>query len=185
MLKKGQAVDYRDRDYAIKKPPPPAPPVQQTRIDILTGIVRRHLVGRDLARQALQEIHNDKLYAAKYGTFENYCRDELQIGRAHAYRLLEAENVKATLEMSPKETEKINENAVRVIKAIPVAERSEVVREVAKSGPVTAKRIASEVASRKPPPRPTQPVIDVQPEPHQPTLKREKHCPTCRCGINQ
>lgn len=175
MLKPGRAPDYRDRDNFKPVGAQVARRVEPTRFEILTGIVRRFIGDRDRARAALQEIHDQKLYKEKYGTFENYCRDELRIGRAHAYRLLEAENVRESVEMSPLETEKINENAARALKSAPPEQRGEVIREVAQSGRVTGRRITEAVAKRRQEPV----VIDVEPAP--PTKTAEKHCPTCRC----
>lgn len=177
MLKKGRAPDYRDRDYGIQRRPEPI--ITRSRLEILTSVVKRFLSDRERARAALREVHDERLYETRYGTFENYCRDELQIGRTHAYRLLEAENVRESIGMSPLETEKLNENAARALKTVPPTERTEVVKEVARTGPVTAKRIAQVVASRKPPPT----TIDAEVVPSQPNLKREKHCPTCQCGV--
>ncbi len=45
--------------------------------------------------QALLEINRDELYRETHATFEAYCRDRWAIGRAHAYRLIEAAEVAA------------------------------------------------------------------------------------------
>ena len=42
---------------------------------------------------ALAAIRDKRLYRADYDTFEAYCADKWQIGRAHAYRLMDASDV--------------------------------------------------------------------------------------------
>jgi hypothetical protein len=47
--------------------------------------------------QALSRIRDQKLYRAQHDTFELYCREKWQFGRAHAYRLMSAAEVAASL----------------------------------------------------------------------------------------
>jgi hypothetical protein len=42
------------------------------------------------AGAALREIRDRRLYRAAFGTFEEYCQNRWGIGRAHAYRMIEA-----------------------------------------------------------------------------------------------
>ncbi|MDQ3665403.1 MAG: phage N-6-adenine-methyltransferase [Acidobacteriota bacterium] len=42
---------------------------------------------------ALTEIRDSRLYRCEYPTFESYCRERWDMGRAHAYRLIESAGV--------------------------------------------------------------------------------------------
>ena len=46
---------------------------------------------------ALTEIRDDKLYREEFDTFEEFCKQTFQLERAHAYRMIEAAEIK----MSP------------------------------------------------------------------------------------
>lgn len=43
--------------------------------------------------QALKQIRDGRLYRGQYSTFEDYCIQKWQMGRAHAYRLMESSEV--------------------------------------------------------------------------------------------
>lgn len=190
MIKSGRAPEYRDRtqDKIITTATRTASP---TRAQILIQIVKRFINDRQRAVAALRELHDQKLYVEKYGTFENLCRDEFNIGRAYAYQLLAAEKINDEVEMSGIQTEKLNENQARALKSAPPDSRVEVLKEATKDGPATGRKIAEIVARRNPPPeivdaepaqqvlRAERPPITRQAEPEQ----KRKPCPTCGgCG---
>lgn len=72
---------------------------------IRTGLQAFYEVG-----QALKRIRDGKLYREHYATFEDYCTQKWQMGRAHAYRLMESSEVISNLspvgDMEPPATER-------------------------------------------------------------------------------
>jgi hypothetical protein len=60
--------------------------------DIKNGIAVFTSVG-----DALLEIRDGKLYRNTHGTFESYCRDKWQIGKTHAYQLINQSVVAASI----------------------------------------------------------------------------------------
>jgi hypothetical protein len=71
-----------------------------------------------VAGKALQVIRDAKLYRETHGTFEDYCQDRWQMGRAYAYRLIAAWPIVEAL--SPM-GDKINERQMRAL--LPLADR--------------------------------------------------------------
>jgi ParB family chromosome partitioning protein len=63
---------------------------EKTRLTHLEKIIRRGLNAFIDVGSALTEIRTRKLYRQEYGTFEDYCQDKWNMGRAHANRLIEA-----------------------------------------------------------------------------------------------
>ncbi len=75
---------------------------------------------------------------------ENNCshsvKNEAQ-ARAHAYRMIEGAEVKASLETRPIGLTLTNEGQARALKDVPEAEREEVLKAAAETGAVTGKSI--------------------------------------------
>lgn len=94
---------------------------------------------------ALAEVRDDKLYREDYGTFEDYCREMFQVTRAHAYRLIEAADLKGDL--SPIGDKITNEAQARELAKVPEGRREEVLKQVSTNGPITAKAIAEQAKS--------------------------------------
>lgn len=70
--------------------------------------------------QALVSIQQKKLYRASHDTFEAFCRDEFDMGRSYAYRLIES--AKVIEDLSPigdKAPLPSNESQVRILAALP------------------------------------------------------------------
>jgi hypothetical protein len=107
-------------------------------------------VGRALAR-----IRDEQLYRLTHATFEDYCRDRWEIGRAHAYRLVAAAEVAE--EMSPRGDTPVAEAQARALARLTPAQRAEVAEIVAGEGgfvAVSARRVA-EIARQVAPPERT------------------------------
>lgn len=92
---------------------------------------------------ALLAIRDQRLYREWYGTFEDYCRERWDMGRAHAYRLMDAADVVQNLspigDMLP-----ATESQARPLAALAPDEQREVWREVVQTAPetgITAKHI--------------------------------------------
>lgn len=87
------------------------------------------------------EIRQFKYYRKDFETFEEYCLQRHNIGRAQAYRWIEASEVKESL---PDNLSKLitNESQARALAEVPEDKRATVIREVKKSGePITAAAI--------------------------------------------
>lgn len=134
--------------------------VTRNRYDELKETIRTWLSDRFRVAEALKEIHAEKLYKKEYATFEEFCMDEYGIQRAHAYRLIEAADVKASV--SPIGDKITTESQARELAKLPVKQRVKVLRQVIAKGSVTAKAIRE--ASPK--------AIDVEPI----TKPITKHC---------
>lgn len=120
-----------------------------SRYEILKDKIRTWCEDRFKVGEMLAEIQRDKLYKSEYATFEEMCEVEFDIKRAHAYRLIEAVAVKASV-LSPIGDKVTNEGQARALAPVPVEQREEVLTKVAESGPVTAKAITqvAQVAAR-------------------------------------
>lgn len=158
MIKPGRAPDFRDR--TTHNAPARTPLYVPTRTETLIRIVKRFIDDAPRAAAALEEIRDNHLYKEKYGTFENLCRDEFGISAREGYRLIEAKSVTDGLNRDKFVAEKINESQARALKSAPPEQRVEVLKTVAATGPVTAKRIAAQIEK----------VIDVKPEPQRPLV---------------
>lgn len=175
MIKPGRAPDYRDREYgrrveptlrekAVAVRPEPA----KTQFEQYERVMHKSF--RALC-EAVAVIKNKHLYRqAGFDTFAECCEQRWGWTARRGYQLAEAN---ATMKSLPKSVNKLftNEGQVRAIAAVPKEERAKIVKQVSRTGPVTAKAIQDAV---RPPV-----VIDVEPTPQ--TKTAEKHCPTCRC----
>lgn len=100
---------------------------------------------------ALADIRDSRLYRQQYRTFEDYCDQRWGMQRAHAYRLIEAAEVRENL--SPMgDILPANERQTRPLTELePEAQRLawEVVKETAPQGKVTAAHVKSVVSVLK------------------------------------
>jgi hypothetical protein len=87
--------------------------------------------------KALAEIKEDKLYRTEYPTFEEFVKTEYGIERAHAYRLIEAAEVKR---LSPK-GDISNISQANALAKVSPEKRGEVMAKAGADGKVTAKSI--------------------------------------------
>lgn len=117
---------------------------------------------RFMAGAAIKEIRDSHLYRQEYPTFVAFCEKEYEIKEAHAYRLIEAAEVKESLQTSPMGEVLKNERQVRALKAVPAAEREEVLKAAAETGAVTAKSI-TEVAKQHAESKPAKPAKPEKP----------------------
>ena len=68
-----------------------------SRLERLENTIRDSLRSFSDRAAALKKIHDAKLYRATHGNFESYCRDTWGFSRAHAYRLIDAAEVRHRL----------------------------------------------------------------------------------------
>lgn len=94
--------------------------------------------------EALAEIREKKLYLETHQTFEAYCNERWNIGRAHAYRMMDAADVRKNVSPLGDITQ---ERQARTLKTLtPPDQRKAMKRAVKKNGPKpTAKEIEVEV----------------------------------------
>lgn len=117
---------------------------------------------------ALMRIRDGKLYRDHWKTFEAFCEAEFSIKRAHAYRLIDASDVKESVKMSPIGDKISSESHARALTNVPVELRSEVLEAAAavSGGEPTADAIREAAKAIVPhgtqvPPEPPQPVIEL------------------------
>ncbi|MGA3179476.1 MAG: hypothetical protein ABSF38_03945 [Verrucomicrobiota bacterium] len=70
---------------------------EKTRLAVVEAVIKANLKQFVEVVLAFKEIKDTKLYR-EYGTFENYCREKFDFGRAQGYRLLAAAEVIADLQ---------------------------------------------------------------------------------------
>jgi len=91
---------------------------------------------------AIMEIRDSKLYREEFDTFKDFCKQTYKIGEAHAYRMIEAADVKDSLKNSPIGEEIKNEAQARELANVPEKLREKLIKQIVKSGvPVTAEAI--------------------------------------------
>lgn len=94
--------------------------------------------------EALTRIREKKLYRCAGMTFKEYVWDRLQLKEAHAYRLLDAYEVKN----SPIGEFLVNEGQARELVRVPAAARPAVMAEVSGSGKVVTAQAIKQAAKR-------------------------------------
>lgn len=89
---------------------------------------------------AILQLKTDKLFLATHESFKDFCREVLGIEESHAYRLIDAAEVKESLpkRMADKIT---NERQARALVPVPEDRRVEVIKKAAEQGPLTEKSI--------------------------------------------
>lgn len=136
-------------DWTEPGPLEPITTDEVERLGELVATVRRHLDGFIEAGAALVEIRDSRLYRDTYPTFEAFCAAEFGIGRAHAYRMIDAAEVVSP--MGDTGALVANERQARALAAAPPEERADVMAAVATKGKPTAAAITDEVAKRRDP----------------------------------
>src|SRR5437870_6330565 len=87
---------------------------------------------------ALIEIHETKLYLQAFDSFQAFCKEEFNVGRQYAYRLMQATKMKL---LSPMGDTLDSERQSRALSAVPEAERAGVLDRASSNGRPTALRI--------------------------------------------
>ena len=103
--------------------------------------------------QALAKIRDERLYRGTHPTFEAYCRDRWDYGRAYANRLIGAAEVVAHLVTIGTNWKPANEAQVRPLIGLPSAQLEQTCRtaeQTAGGKPLTAKLVARAAAEFKP-----------------------------------
>jgi hypothetical protein len=96
LRRNAQALEPR----ATSKIEPTTPPLtsdERERLEQCDRIIAAGLHSSFEVGQALAIVHDEGLYREDYRTFEIYCRKRWQMGRAHAYRLIDAAKVAGQL----------------------------------------------------------------------------------------
>jgi len=93
---------------------------------------------------ALMRIRDGRQYREEYLTFEECCNLKFDITRARGYEMLEAA---ATVSKLPQNVVNLlqNEGQAAALAKAPKKQRAKIIRDVAASGPVTAKAIADKI----------------------------------------
>lgn len=77
--------------------------------------------------EMLYRAHQGRAWAALgYGSWKEYCREELQLSRPRSYQLLDFVEIKRELEVSTKVDAPQTERQTRALKAVPAEKRAEV-----------------------------------------------------------
>jgi hypothetical protein len=118
--------------------------IQETRRNILEREIADGLEesrrGQLKAAAALTEIRDQKLFSSTHASFKEYVEDVWKITEQHAYRLVQATEVVQSLAPGTQHLV-TNEHQARVLATLPKSQRGRVLREVARTGPITGARI--------------------------------------------
>jgi hypothetical protein len=162
-------------DYATL--PLPLTRTERQELDRLEAVIEQGLPTFYAVGAALVTIRNQRLYRTEFRTFEEYCAQKWQIGRASVYRMIDAAELKEVLSPTGDAPLPTNENQVRALKAAPVEQQAaiwEQAQATAPAGKVTAKHITKIVQTvlppeqESPPAEPTRQIsvfIPAEPEP--------------------
>ena len=90
----------------VPGPQPPAPASvmsrdEKQRLRECEETIRQNLSGFLEVGNALLAIHRERLYRAKYKSFEDYCRTEWDMGKSYAHKLINGAVIVKRLEESP------------------------------------------------------------------------------------
>lgn len=101
---------------------------------------------------ALAEIRDRRLYRQYHTSFAAYCEQQWDMGKSQAYRLIDAAEIVAELETSPNGDTPLpaTEAAARALGEVAPEKRAETMREAAKEGPATARKIREAAAEVDP-----------------------------------
>jgi len=130
---------------------------------IATGLETFVTVGN-----ALLEIRDKRLYKSTHKTFEEYCKQRWEMGKAYVYRIINATEFVENL--SPTGDKNIPERQIRPILTLPKEEQADAWEQAVRTAPngkVTTKHVEAIVETRKPkpvtpqpPPRPAPKVVE-------------------------
>ncbi len=94
---------------------------------------------------ALIEIKEHRLYREDFDSFEDFCQQTYQIGRAYAYRLIESAEIK----MSPIGDKITNERQARAIAKVPAADRESILTLAGQNGRISSESISKALQINK------------------------------------
>lgn len=99
---------------------------------------------------ALAEIKERRLYRQYHPSFDAYCREQWEMGKSQAYRLIDAAEIVTELETSPIGDTPLpkTESQARELSKVPAEDRAAVMREASEDGPATAPKIKEVVEKR-------------------------------------
>jgi hypothetical protein len=138
-------------DYATL--PLPLTPDEQQTLTRLEVVIDQGLPAFYAVGEALVTIRNRKLYRGDAHTFEAYCLKRFNIGRASAYRMIDAAEVKEVLSPNGDNTLPENEAQIRALKTAPPERQADIwakAQATAPVGKVTASHITQIVQMSMP-----------------------------------
>ena len=99
---------------------------------------------------ALTEIRDSKLYREDFNTFDEFCRQTYQFGKAYAYRLIGSSEIKQDIESRSPTAAKLitNEQQARALAEVPPGDQVKLLKDLARDGGVvTADAIRAKTGS--------------------------------------
>ena len=130
------------------EPETPEATARRERYTHLAEIVRLGLRQFEKVGRALEEIRDHQLYRDRFDTFDDCCREEWNMSRQHAARLMAA--VQVCRELSPTGAVPQTENQARQLASLPKEERVAAWQEALANGGDGA-AVAHAVNRRRPP----------------------------------
>jgi hypothetical protein len=103
---------------------------------------------------ALMTIQSKSLYLDSHPTFEAFCRAEFEMGRSHAYRLIDSAKVVEDLASLGDKKLPVTEGQIRVLAALPSGERLSAWQKVidfssSEKAPITARLIRKVIVAEE------------------------------------
>jgi DNA (cytosine-5)-methyltransferase 1 len=147
----GTAAGMPREDVSFSVPFGVLTPEQREKRDRCEAIVDKSLGTFVEVGEALKELRDGKLYLETHTTFEAYCSDRFGFERAHAYRLIAAAELVASL--SPMGDKPSTERQVRPLLTVPPERRQEAwdrAVSTAPKGKLTAAHVESVASTYRP-----------------------------------
>jgi len=127
--------------------------VEELKLTQYENVIEQNLSGFMLVGRALKAIKDEKLYRAKFSTFEDYCHERWGLSDKHSYRLIEAYTCVDKLQkalVSPIGETRYPKNESQVRPLTPLVPEKQVeawqqVLEACKGKPITADEVQNVV----------------------------------------
>lgn len=104
--------------------------------------------GVNMVAKSIKAIHDDQLYRRQFATFDDYCEQRLNLSKARAYQILNAQSVRELLGSVMQDAPQLSDNAALALKDSPVEKVVEIVKSASTKGKVTKEAILHEIGKK-------------------------------------
>jgi hypothetical protein len=118
--------------------------------------------------RALKEIKELKLYRVAAGSFEKYVQQRFEIGRAQAYRLIDAAQIDERLQVSPiGDKRPVNESQFRALACVDENHVCEVWQKAVETANKSGKSVSAKLVKEEIVKKHTEPTVEQEPDPEE------------------
>ncbi len=146
------ATKKKSEKLTLVKSPSPLGESEKKELKRCKDVIRKGLGTFLEVGSALMTIQSKKLYLESHPTFEAFCRAEFEMGRSHAYRLIDSAKVIEDLASIEDRKLPVNEGQIRILAGLPSEKRLPAWQKViefssTEKSPITAKLIRKVVVA--------------------------------------